>query len=230
MCHRIVASLLSLVLVVVTSPEASAWFAAPAPRATAAHTRTTTMSTATQLQLAASSSSSTRSEFLQTVLATTGATTAGWILTGHPSMASAAVETLENGVTYEVIKKGNGPKPEVGELIAIRFAAYNGPIKIDDVFDTPEPYYTRVGSGGLIKGVEQTLPLMRLGDRWKLTIPVRRAKLPCLLACFLACLFVCCCYCCVCVYDCHQQLYIVRVIPQANSSKTLFRDVLSCTD
>ena len=42
---------------------------------------------------------------------------------------------------------------------------------IDDIFGTPEPLYTRVGSGGLIKGVEQALPEMKLGDRWVLTIP-----------------------------------------------------------
>jgi FKBP-type peptidyl-prolyl cis-trans isomerase len=81
-------------------------------------------------------------------------------------------ETLPNGVTYEVKKKGDGPQPGIGELAAIRFAAYNGATKIDDIFDTPEPYYTRIGSGGLLKGVEETLPLMRLGDRWELTIPV----------------------------------------------------------
>lgn len=84
----------------------------------------------------------------------------------------ASAETLPSGVTYEVIKSGDGPKPEVGELVAIRFAAFAGSNKIDDIFDTPEPYYTRMGSGGLLKGVETTLPLMRLGDRWKLTIPV----------------------------------------------------------
>ena len=77
---------------------------------------------------------------------------------------------------YEVIKAGTGPAPDIGELCAIRFAAYNGDVKLDDVFDTPEPYYTRVGSGGLLKGVEQTLPLMQLGDRWKLTIPVSYKK------------------------------------------------------
>ena len=70
-------------------------------------------------------------------------------------------------------KKGDGPKPEVGELVAIRFAASYGDQKIDDIFDTPEPYYTRIGSGALLKGVEETLPLMRVGDRWLLTIPVR---------------------------------------------------------
>ena len=81
--------------------------------------------------------------------------------------------TLPNGVVYTVVKQGSGPKPERGELVAIRFAAYNGDIQIDNIFDSPEPYYTRLGSGGLIQGVEETLPLMQLGDRWRLTIPVR---------------------------------------------------------
>lgn len=83
------------------------------------------------------------------------------------------IVNLANGVTYEVKQAGTGPKPLVGELAAIRFSAYCGTNKIDDVFDTPEPYYTRVGSGALLKGVEATIPLMRVGDRWTLTIPVR---------------------------------------------------------
>lgn len=94
-------------------------------------------------------------------------------VTAAPSVANA--ETTSEGVTYEVIKKGDGPQPAIGELVAIRFAAYVAASgnKIDDIFDSPEPYYTRLGSGGLLKGVELTLPNMRLGDRWKLTIPVR---------------------------------------------------------
>lgn len=99
-------------------------------------------------------------------LATIGSSMAA-LLVSSPAFA----EKLPSGVTYEVIKKGDGPQPEVGELIAIRFAAFCGSNKIDDIFDTPEPYYTRVGSGGLLKGVESTLPLMRVGDRWRLEIP-----------------------------------------------------------
>ena len=102
------------------------------------------------------------------------ATSTGFSL---PAFAADKVTTLENGVSYIVKKEGNGQSPEKGDLIAIRFAAYAGDQKIDDIFDTPEPYYTRVGSGGLLKGVEQTLPLMKLGDRWELTIPVRTTQL-----------------------------------------------------
>ena len=96
--------------------------------------------------------------------------TSSWLLTS--GLVARADEKLPSGVTYSVVKAGDGPKPEIGELIAIRFAAYCGDNKIDDIFDTPEPYYTRLGSGGLLQGVESTLPLMRVGDRWKLTIPV----------------------------------------------------------
>ena len=127
------------------------------------------------------SSTSTRADFLQSVWtssATAAAAAAVVIGMGTPSQVNAAVSsetvTLPNGVIYTVVKQGSGPKPEKGELVAIRFSAYNGDVQIDNIFDTPEPYYTRVGSGNLIPGVETTLPLMQLGDRWKMTIPVRR--------------------------------------------------------
>lgn len=42
---------------------------------------------------------------------------------------------------------------------------------VDDIFDSPEPYYTRIGTGGLIKGVEEVLPKMRVGDRYFITVP-----------------------------------------------------------
>ena len=118
-----------------------------------------------------------RSEvFQQTFTATAAAFTVGLAWTAPAMAASDTTTTVTpSGVTVQVIKQGDGPKPDIGELIAIRFAAYVSSTgnKIDDIFDSPEPYYTRLGSGGLLKGVETTLPLMRLGDRWKLTIPVR---------------------------------------------------------
>jgi hypothetical protein len=88
------------------------------------------------------------------------------------ALPAFADEITPSGVSIKVTKSGTGPAPTVGELAAIRFSAYQGQTKIDDIFDTPEPYFTRVGSGGLIKGVEEVLPKMRVGDRWVLTIPV----------------------------------------------------------
>eukprot|EP00580_Thalassiosira_gravida_P002875 CAMPEP_0201608758 /NCGR_PEP_ID=MMETSP0492-20130828/8719_1 /ASSEMBLY_ACC=CAM_ASM_000837 /TAXON_ID=420259 /ORGANISM="Thalassiosira gravida, Strain GMp14c1" /LENGTH=191 /DNA_ID=CAMNT_0048073709 /DNA_START=53 /DNA_END=628 /DNA_ORIENTATION=+ len=108
-----------------------------------------------------------RTEFLRDVAAIgiTAATTTGL------SLPAFADETTASGIGIKVTKEGNGPKPEKGELAAIRFLSFAGPNKIDDLFENPEPYYTRVGAGGLIKGVEEILPQMRVGDRWVLTIP-----------------------------------------------------------
>ena len=117
--------------------------------------------------------------FQQTAAMAAAAVTVGFAWTAPATAAESTTTVTPGGVTVQVIKQGDGPKPDIGELIAIRFAAYVSSTgnKIDDIFESPEPYYTRLGSGGLLKGVETTLPLMRLGDRWKLTIPVRTTSI-----------------------------------------------------
>jgi FKBP-type peptidyl-prolyl cis-trans isomerase len=89
-----------------------------------------------------------RKDFLQSAAVTAAATV---LATGALPAASWADETLPSGVVIQVIKKGDGAKPERGQLAAIRFSAYAGDNKVDDIFDSPEPYYTRVGSGGMLK-------------------------------------------------------------------------------
>jgi len=157
---RLVAAILLLLT------PTSAWMTT----ATAAR-RTATASSTSSLQAVSS-----RQDFLRNSVTATISTAglAFGLLGGAQQQLAWAGETVDlpNGVSYEVLKKGSGPKPEKGELVAIRFSAYAGDNKIDDIFDTPEPYYTRLGSGGLLKGVEETLPLMVVGDRWRLSIPV----------------------------------------------------------
>jgi FKBP-type peptidyl-prolyl cis-trans isomerase len=146
-----------LILLSVFSPAAA--FVSPAPLS---HSSATT-------SLSAQKS---RTEFLRDAaglgIAAAAAATGG----GVGLLPAFADETTASGVSIKVIKSGTGPSPTIGELATIRFSAYAGEVKIDDIFDTPEPYFTRVGSGGLIKGVEEVLPKMRVGDRWVLTIPV----------------------------------------------------------
>lgn len=108
-----------------------------------------------------------RSDFVRLVAGSAAAAA----LTVGPAALPAFAETTPSGVVIDVVKTGQGPKPAVGQMAAIRFKAVTNGIILDDVFNTPEPYYTRVGSGGLIKGVEEVLPGMRVGDRWILTVP-----------------------------------------------------------
>ena len=112
------------------------------------------------------------------------------VLTSVP--LDALAEELPNGVTYKVDKKGTGPAPDKGELAAIRFKASTEEGRvIDDIFETPEPYYTRVGSGGMLPGVEGALPYMKLGDRWTLTIPVSNSSIYIYLSVLVV--MYCCC-------------------------------------
>jgi hypothetical protein len=98
----------------------------------------------------------TRKEFIQTAFI--GAASTFFV---PPSFAGETV-TLPSGVSYVIDKAGTGPLPDRGELAAIRFRAFAGEIKIDDIFDTPEPYYTRVGSGGMLKVRRGSRPLVEL--------------------------------------------------------------------
>jgi len=84
---------------------------------------------------------------------------------------------LPSGVSYVVTKAGTGPAPIIGQLAAIRFKAtvVQSGIVLDDCFGTPEAYYTRVGAGGLIKGVEEVIPKMHQGDRFLITVPTKMA-------------------------------------------------------
>jgi len=94
-----------------------------------------------------------------------------------PAFAEEEKVVLPSGVTYVITKAGNGPSPKVGELAAVRFKAtvvQTGDV-LDDCFNTPEAYYTRVGAGGLIKGVEEVIPKMRSGDRFLITVPNKLA-------------------------------------------------------
>lgn len=70
-----------------------------------------------------------------------------------PALITHAEDEVKtaSGLTYTVVKKGDGPQPNVGDLIAIRFrGSYNG-VVFDDIFKTSEPYFYRLGSGSILK-------------------------------------------------------------------------------
>ncbi len=101
-----------------------------------------------------------RANFLQTLTGTAAAAAFSAVApvpAAYAEEGSTSTVKLPSGTTYDVIKTGDGPRPTVGELAAIRFRAEVKQTgnKIDDIFDTPEPYYTRVGSGGLLKVREE---------------------------------------------------------------------------
>lgn len=75
----------------------------------------------------------------------------------------------DDKVTYEVLKSNpSGLKPKIGEMVAIRFkASYKG-TEFDNTFNTPEPYFYRTGVGLIVKGLDDAIPNMHVGDKFKL--------------------------------------------------------------
>lgn len=74
------------------------------------------------------------------------------------------------GVKYEVVQAAPASSPAVkqGDLVVIRFkGSYKGNV-FDDTFKTDQPYFYRAGVGSLVKGLDDAVTHMKVGDRWKL--------------------------------------------------------------
>jgi hypothetical protein len=80
--------------------------------------------------------------------------------------------TTESGLRYIVLKKGNGPKAEPTKSVEVH---YTGTLTDGKVFDSSrergEPIEFILGAGQVIKGWDEGIALMNVGDNFKLFIP-----------------------------------------------------------
>ncbi len=80
------------------------------------------------------------------------------------------VVTLPEGIQYEVVKEGTGPKPAVTDKIK---AHYKGALldgkEFDSSFKRNQPFDAPLSA--LIKGWQIAIPLMNTGSHWRLWIP-----------------------------------------------------------
>jgi len=89
--------------------------------------------------------------------------TSGNILHANADMKPAP---WDDKVQYELLKSNpSAPQPKVGEMVAIRFkGSYKG-VEFDNTFQTSDPYFYRAGVGLIIKGLDDAIPTMHVGDR-----------------------------------------------------------------
>jgi FKBP-type peptidyl-prolyl cis-trans isomerase len=90
-----------------------------------------------------------------------------------PPTAIGESRTTEGGVKYETLKAGTGPEYKWGQRGAFHYVG-----RLEDsgkVFDSSRarssPYNIRIGGDSLIRGWEEALPGMKVGETRKLTIP-----------------------------------------------------------
>ena len=87
-------------------------------------------------------------------------------INGH----KAGVTTLPSGLQYEVIKMGDGPKPQLTDSVECH---YHGTLINGQVFDSSmdRGETATFPLQGVIKGWTEILQLMPVGSKWKVTIP-----------------------------------------------------------
>ncbi|MEO1428299.1 MAG: FKBP-type peptidyl-prolyl cis-trans isomerase [Cyanobacteria bacterium J06632_19] len=80
--------------------------------------------------------------------------------------------TTPSGLKYEVIKEGTGETPQTGQTVTVH---YTGTLedgsKFDSSRDRGQPFQFKIGKGQVIKGWDEGLSIMKVGDRRKLIIP-----------------------------------------------------------
>lgn len=88
--------------------------------------------------------------------------------------AKPDVKTLQDGLQYKVLKKGNGKTPSLSDTVVVN---YEGKLTNGTVFDSSyqrgEPATFPVS--GVIAGWTEALQLMPVGSSWELYIPASLA-------------------------------------------------------
>ncbi len=80
--------------------------------------------------------------------------------------------TTESGLTYIITKRGEGTPIKAGDNVIVNYTGMltNG-AKFDSSLDRNEPFSFPVGAGMVIKGWDEGLQKLRVGDHAILTIP-----------------------------------------------------------
>lgn len=85
---------------------------------------------------------------------------------------AAGFDKTESGLRYKILQKGEGAKASQGKQISVH---YKGQLADGRVFDSSyqrkEPIDFTVGIGQVIKGWDEGLQLLKVGDKARLVIP-----------------------------------------------------------
>ena len=95
-----------------------------------------------------------------------------------PRSPSAAI-TTPSGLTYLITKKGMGRLLKAGDTVVLNYTGTltNG-LKFDSSYDHNEPLSFKLGAGRVIKGWDEGVGKLRVGDHAILVIPGKLAYGP----------------------------------------------------
>ena len=80
--------------------------------------------------------------------------------------------TTASGLKYEVLASGSGQAAQNGDTAVVHYTGWlTDGTKFDSSVDRGSPFEFGVGQGNVIQGWDEGVALMKVGDKWKFTIP-----------------------------------------------------------
>ena len=87
------------------------------------------------------------------------------------NLSSGAIKTA-SGLIYLITRKGTGVQPKVGQTVSVHYTGtLTDGTKFDSSRDRGEPFEFPLGQGRVIKGWDEGIAKMRVGDQAILVIP-----------------------------------------------------------
>lgn len=80
--------------------------------------------------------------------------------------------TTDSGLKYVELKEGNGATPKTGQTVVVHYTGtLEDGTKFDSSRDRNSPFQFKIGVGQVIKGWDEGVATMKVGDRRQLIIP-----------------------------------------------------------
>jgi hypothetical protein len=100
------------------------------------------------------------------------------IFDGRPAQPPTAPDpvdqltTTASGLQYAVLKPGEGPVEEKGHPVLVDYSGWlSDGTRFDSSLGRPEPFGFNVGAGQVIKGWDEGVEGMKVGEKRRLSIP-----------------------------------------------------------
>ncbi|MCG2459743.1 peptidylprolyl isomerase [Flavobacteriaceae bacterium F89] len=96
--------------------------------------------------------------------------------TAELDKVAAGFGETASGLRYKIIQKGDGPKAEKGKMVSVHYegALINGTV-FDSSYKRKEPISFELGVGQVIRGWDEGVALLKVGDKARLVIPSQLA-------------------------------------------------------
>lgn len=89
-----------------------------------------------------------------------------------PAAKSSAVTTTPSGLIYIITRRSDGRHPRSGETVVVNYTGLLGNgVKFDSSLDRGQPYKFKLGLGRVIKGWDEGIEKLRVGEQATLIIP-----------------------------------------------------------